>query len=611
MALALPQSLFRTYIDIDTREFKTHHYVRAPLHSFSPPETWKLSPSNFRGMICLDISRFYDTESADRPRSYVIIPSERATDDQHLQGLSMFEYATNELYVCHPARSTIPAQIRARDVSGSDVCVVSMPSPNCSAQIPLTTLFHEVVVEMRFQGHLNTQDHRDINSWFDFLPQAVQLYLAPLQNRWLTEWLPALDGYKPGYGTCELCDFKDHNLRRHHLRHHAPMRAIYFCPIVGCPSVLIDQQGLRDHLRQNTHQGGDATMGQINAFGAQNCFWPMPRAWAGAILESSQKFHAYIMLHAYAGVALQRRFFAAKNSIIYTSLMGVLNFIRPRFTDPSYSFKIIDVEMEDCEAADHDVPVLTVVKPVRLSVFAEPAHERGRAGGFLQIFEQNQKESEREAERRDTSMIRYQPMSGYFEDAVSVDPAPAIPVTSVPPEDWISLAEEERTDYVIPNLELVVTTDVVEVALAGRIESPEGEVGPSVAISLPEGVDSSSWSDTACPVPPEVSDGFTPEAPEGSPSSGDILAVPPGASASPFPGEQGIEVLGFSGSTPTVINLMRYVDGLEDVAAHQQRLLDRGSVDRWMMRRSLVILAQLAGVDLEKPDLGCQRTGKH
>ena len=308
MELALPQSVFRTYLDVNTRVFKTHHYVEAPLKTFSPPGEWDLSQGAFRRMISLDTTRFYDTETAARPLSYVIIPAEITDDERRLMGLSMFEYAADPSYISFPVQSTIPAQVRALNVHDQDACVVSMPSPNCSRHVPLTTLFHEVVIELRYGHHLQHQDHRKQTSWFDCLPRAVQLYLAPIQNQWLTVWPPSLRSYTSGVGTCELCGVYDHNLRRHHLRHHATMRAIFFCPVEGCPSVLTDQQGLWDHLRQDTHRGGATPMGHISAFAAQNCFWPLTREMAAAILRSPQKLHAYVMLYSYAGVALQRTF---------------------------------------------------------------------------------------------------------------------------------------------------------------------------------------------------------------------------------------------------------------------------------------------------------------
>ena len=61
MELALPQSVFRTYLDVNTREFKTHYYVEAPLKTFLPPVEWDLTPVVFRRMISLDTVRFYDT----------------------------------------------------------------------------------------------------------------------------------------------------------------------------------------------------------------------------------------------------------------------------------------------------------------------------------------------------------------------------------------------------------------------------------------------------------------------------------------------------------------------------------------------------------------------
>ena len=135
MELALPQSVFRTYLDINTRVFKTHHYVEAPLNTFSPPGEWDLSQGAFRRMISLDTTRFYDTETAARPLSYVIIPTEIDDNERRLMGLSMFEYAADPLYVSFPVQSTIPAQVRALNVRDQDACVVSMPSPNCSCHV--------------------------------------------------------------------------------------------------------------------------------------------------------------------------------------------------------------------------------------------------------------------------------------------------------------------------------------------------------------------------------------------------------------------------------------------------------------------------------------------
>ena len=167
-------------------------------------------------------------------------------------------------------------------------------------------------------------------------------------------------------------------------------------------------------------------------------------------------------------------------------------------------------------------------------------------------------------------------------------------------EDWQSLVDN------VPD-----TTDVLDAATAKVMKSLVRTVGPSVAISLHGGVDGSSWKDTACPGQPEAKDIITPEAPEGSPTPVDILSVSTGASTSTFPWEQRIEVPGFPGLSPSIISLLSHMDDLDEVAAHQQRMIDRGSYDRWIMRRSLRVLARFAGVDIGKPDLGCQCPGKH
>ena len=61
--------------------------------------------------------------------------------------------------------------------------------------------------------------------------------------------------------------------------------------------------------------------------------------------------------------------------------------------------------------------------------------------------------------------------------------------------------------------------------------------------------------DTACPGQPEASN-ITPEAPEGSPSPVDSVSVSSGASASPFPEEQRIEVRAPPGISSQIVSLL-------------------------------------------------------
>jgi len=160
----------------------------------------------------------------------------------------------------------------------------------------------------------------------------------------------------------------------------------------------------------------------------------------------------------------------------------------------------------------------------------------------------------------------------------------------------------------MPNLNVMDSSAVFDVALPNVEESLEGVVGSSVVFSLPGGVDS-LCRDTACPAGPEEHQ-IIPETLEGPPPPENSLAMFPGASAVPFPEEQRIAVSGFSGLTPAVFGLMARMNGLEELAMHQQHMLNRGSYDRGVMRRSLGMLAEFAGVDMEKPGCGCQHPGK-
>ena len=118
------------------------------------------------------------------------------------------------------------------------------------------------------------------------------------------------------------------------------MRAIYFCPIEGCPAVLADAQGLREHLRRATHKGEETPRDVIERFVSQNCFWPLSKVMADAIFGCPQKLHAYVMLHSMAEVALCRTFYAAPGSPLTRVANDVIMKIRPRFKDHGYKLRI-------------------------------------------------------------------------------------------------------------------------------------------------------------------------------------------------------------------------------------------------------------------------------
>ena len=199
--------------------------------------------------------------------------------------------------------------------------------------------------------------------------------------------------------------------------------------------------------------------------------------------------------------------------------------------------------------------------------------------------------------KRDSPVIL---SSGFenFEDEERLEPAPVSPVTSATPEDWQSLVDNVQD-----------TTDVLDAATASVMKSLERTVRPSVAISRPGGVDGSSWIDTACLVQPEASD-IIPEAPEGSPSPMDILSVSTGASVPTFPGERRIEVGAPPSISPTITSFLSRLNDLDEIDVHQQSVIDQGSYLQYMMRKSMRLLAEFAGVDVGDDHLGCQCPGK-
>ena len=165
MELALPDSVFRTYMDVDTREFRTEFYTIAPMKSFMPPQEWHIDRHDFRRMISLDEGTFYDTELSARPASYVVVPAEMEEVELRKSGLGMFIFLNDPSYPCYPARSTILSQVRVMNVD-IPACLVYMPIPNCCPLVPLTTLFHQTYLVVRFGHHLRDQNSTLTLSWF-------------------------------------------------------------------------------------------------------------------------------------------------------------------------------------------------------------------------------------------------------------------------------------------------------------------------------------------------------------------------------------------------------------------------------------------------------------
>ena len=146
--------------------------------------------------------------------------------------------------------------------------------------------------------------------------------------------------YTAGKGHCGYCGSRESNLRRHFLKNHSTHRAVYFCPADGCPAVLCDVQGLRDHLRGGTHKGDQVSAVVIGNLVSQNCYWPLPQAMANAIIDGGQRLQAYGMLYSMTGVAMFRKFFCPSGRPMHRVVRDVIDKMRPRFGDPHYRVRV-------------------------------------------------------------------------------------------------------------------------------------------------------------------------------------------------------------------------------------------------------------------------------
>ena len=157
MELDLPEMMFRTYINVNTRDFKTDVFTMAPVKTYMPPDEWNLDYTEFYQMIRLDDMYFYDTERTERPLSYVVIPAEMEEEERRKLGLDMFMFVHDPSYLCYPAKSTIATQVCVW-ASDDSRCLVYMPIPNCNPLVPLTTMFHQADLILREGRYLRDHD---------------------------------------------------------------------------------------------------------------------------------------------------------------------------------------------------------------------------------------------------------------------------------------------------------------------------------------------------------------------------------------------------------------------------------------------------------------------
>ena len=152
----------------------------------------------------------------------------------------------------------------------------------------------------------------EVDDWFSMLPQAVKRYLLPLQSPYANWYEENVRHLTQNYSYCVLCKQKETNLQRHYLQHHARWRAIWFCPIPGCPSSLSSKEGLVRHLQTRQHAWSmelNLKRAVSKQIANQNCFWPVNQTMADKLLRASKRIIRYVALYSMAGVAMESRLF--------------------------------------------------------------------------------------------------------------------------------------------------------------------------------------------------------------------------------------------------------------------------------------------------------------
>ena len=122
------------------------------------------------------------------------------------------------------------------------------------------TLFHTPFLS---RGHAVTLlEYRDaqvvfeVDDWFNLLPAAVQRYLLALQSKYAKWYIENVHDLTQNYAFCDLCKQKTANMQHHYMQHHVRWRAIWFCPLPGCPASSANKEGIIRHLESKQHARG-------------------------------------------------------------------------------------------------------------------------------------------------------------------------------------------------------------------------------------------------------------------------------------------------------------------------------------------------------------------
>ena len=301
-------------VDEDWDEFTTGSQIMRP--------EWDFSPIRMRTMHHLP-QIFFDTLRPERPDCPVLVPSSFSRSRDRIISMDIYSYEPCGL----PTGNFMPAeQSQIRLMTASPIALrACIPAPDQvtpqqayfkDLDFYKKTLFHTPFLSRgRAVTLLEYRDAKivfEVDDWFSQLPQGVQRYLLPLQSQYAKWYQENVRDLTQNYSYCILCKTKQTNLQRHHMQHHARWRAIWFCPIPGCPSSSKSKEGLVKHLMSKPHaRGVELTLGRKVAkqIANQNCYWPVTQVMADKLLTSSKRLIRYIALYSMAGVAMETRLF--------------------------------------------------------------------------------------------------------------------------------------------------------------------------------------------------------------------------------------------------------------------------------------------------------------
>ena len=283
---------------------------------------WDFSPIRMRTMHHLP-HIFFDTLRPERPDCPVLVPSNFSRSRDRIINMDIYCYEPCGL----PTGNFMPAEkSQIRLMTASPITVrACIPAPDQvtpqqayfkDLDFYKKTLFHTPFLSLgRAVTLLEYRDAQivfEVDNWFSQLPQGVQRYLLPLQSQYAKWYQDNVRDLTQNYSYCTLCKTKQTNLQRHHMQHHARWRAIWFCPIPGCPSSSKSKEGLVKHLLSKPHaRGVEVTLGRKVAkqIANQNCYWPVTQVMADKLLVSPKCLIRYIALYSMAGVAMETRLF--------------------------------------------------------------------------------------------------------------------------------------------------------------------------------------------------------------------------------------------------------------------------------------------------------------